>query len=46
MNRRGEIVFACQYESAESFRDGLALVGKDGKLMYIDSSGAVVWEEK
>ena len=27
-------------------RDGLALVEKDGKLMYIDHSGAVVWEEQ
>ena len=35
-----------QYDNASSFRDGLALVEKDGKLMYIDHSGAVVWEEK
>ena len=25
--------------------DCLALVEKEGKLMYIDHSGAVVWEE-
>ena len=31
---------------AANFRDGLALVEKDGKLMYIDHSGAVVWEER
>ena len=30
----------------KSFRSGLALVEKDGKLMYIDHSGAVVWEER
>ncbi len=35
-----------QYRKAESFRDGLAMVEKDGKLMYIDHSGAVVWEER
>ncbi len=35
-----------QYDGANSFRDGLALVEKGGKLMYIDHSGAVVWEEK
>ena len=35
-----------QYDSADDFRDGLALVEKDGKLMYIDRSGAVVWEER
>ena len=27
-------------------RDGLALVEKDGKLMYIDHSGDVVWKER
>ena len=26
--------------------NGLALVEKDGRLMYIDHSGAVVWEER
>ena len=28
------------------FRDGLALVEKDGKLAYIDHDGAVVWREE
>ncbi len=41
----GKWVIPPQYDSAASFRDGLALVEKDGKLMYIDHSGAVVWEE-
>ena len=35
-----------QYDRAASFSDGLALVEKDGRLMYIDHSGAVVWEEQ
>ena len=35
-----------QYSRADNFCDGLALVEKDGKLMYIDHSGAVVWEEE
>ena len=30
----------------DSFSNGQALVEKDGKLMYIDHSGAVVWEER
>ena len=34
------------YDSAYNFRDGLALVEKDGKLMHIDHSGAAVWEEE
>ena len=29
-----------------SYQNGLAQIEKDGKLMYIDHSGAVVWEEK
>ena len=32
-------------ELRRTTRDGLALVEKDGKLMYIDHGGAVVWEE-
>ena len=46
MNRQGEMAIPCRYDSADPFRDGLALVVKDGKLMYIDPSGAVVWEER
>ena len=34
-----------QYDSAENFREGLALVEKDGKLMYIDHDGTVAWRE-
>ena len=37
---------ACQYGNAEQFRDGLALVEKNGKLQYIDHEGNVVWKEK
>ena len=35
-----------EFDCAEPFRNGLALVEKDGRLMYIDHSGAVVWQEK
>ena len=45
MNRQGEVTIVCQYDSAEQFRDGLALVNKDGKLQYIDHDGNVVWAE-
>ena len=34
------------YDSADNFCNGLALVEKAGKLMYIDHSGAVIWEER
>ena len=46
IDERAEFVIPPQYGSADNFRDGLALVEKDGKLMYIDPSGAVVWEER
>ena len=35
-----------QFDTAANFRDGLAIVMKDGKLMYIDRDGTIVWEEK
>ena len=46
INDRGLWVISPQYDDASPFRDGLALVEKDGKLMYIDHSGAVVWKER
>ncbi len=46
INEQAEWVIPPQYDSAASFRDSLALVEKDGKLMYIDHGGAVVWEER
>ena len=44
INKQAEWVIPPQYDSADNFRDGLALVEKDGKLMYIDHSGTVVWK--
>ena len=46
INEQAQWVIPPQYDSADNYRDGLALVEKDGKLMYIDHSGAVVWEER
>lgn len=46
INEQIQWVIPPQYNSADNFRDGLALVEKDGKLMYIDHRGAVVWEER
>ena len=41
------IVIHCIRKTLNNYGcDSLALVEKDGKLMYIDHSGAVVWEEK
>ena len=42
----GEWAIPQQYDAAASFHDGLAQVMKDGKMMYIDRHGAVVWEEE
>ena len=46
IDEQAQWVIPPEYDSTDNFRDGLALVEKDGKLMYIDHSGAVVWEEK
>ena len=46
INEQAEWVIPPQYDSADGFRDGLALVEQDGKLRYIDHDGAVVWEER
>ena len=46
INENAQRIIPPQYDDASSFRDGLALVEKDGKLMYIDHSGAVVWKER
>ena len=45
IDENAQWVIPPQYDKAASFSDGLALVEKGGKLMYIDHSGAVVWEE-
>ena len=46
IDEQAEWVIQPQYSRADNFSDGLALVEKDGKLKYIDHSGAVVWEER
>ena len=46
IDEQAQWVIPPQYDSAAGFSDGLALVEKGGKLMYIDHSGAVVWEER
>ena len=45
INERAETVIQPAWDKASSFRDGLALVEKDGKLAYIDHAGTVVWQE-
>ena len=46
INAEGDIIISPGYDAVTPFYCGLALVEKDGKLMYIDHSGAVVWEER
>ena len=46
IDENAQWVISPQYDKAASFSDDLALVEKDGKLMYIDHGGAVVWEER
>ncbi|MBR4332511.1 MAG: WG repeat-containing protein [Clostridia bacterium] len=45
INEQAETVILPVWDKASSFRDGLALVEKDGKLVYIDHAGIVVWQE-
>ena len=42
IDEQAQWVIPPQYDSADSFRDGFALAEKDGKLMYIDHSDAVL----
>ena len=46
INEQAQWVIPPQYDSADGFRDGLALVEQDGKLSYINHDGTVVWEEQ
>ena len=45
INEQGEMVILPQWDDASPFYQGLAQVIKDGRLSYIDSAGAVVWQE-
>ena len=46
IDESGSFVIEPAWDAASSFRDGLALVEKDGKLAYIDHDGAAVWQEQ
>lgn len=44
INQNFEVAIAPRFDSPSSFKGGLALVTVDGKLMYIDHAGTVVWQ--
>lgn len=46
INEYAQWVIPPQYDSAASFRDGLAQVEQDGKLQYIDYDETIVCKEK
>ena len=46
INEQAAWVIPPKWDHAWDFENGLALVEKDGKLMYIDHSGEVVWKER
>ncbi len=46
MDKKGNIVIDCLYESASEFSDGLVAVQKDGKYGYINNKGDVVVDFK
>ena len=46
IDRQGQWVIPPQWQLADKFRGGLALVyGEDDRMAYIDAQGAVVWQE-
>ena len=42
MNADGELALECQYEDAQSFRNGFAAVCVEGIWGYVDESGRMV----
>jgi len=44
IDKTGHVVIPLEYGWAESFRDGIALVGKNSKYFFIDQSGRVLVE--
>ena len=45
INTAGELVIGCEWDNAYSFENGLSRVEKDGRIMYIDLSGQIVYLE-
>ena len=43
IDKKGKLVIPAIYDIANVFRDGLAFVEKDGKSMYIDINGKIIW---
>ena len=41
-SQEGVEIIKCQYESAQPFKDGVAIVSKSGKLGIIDTQGNVL----
>ena len=39
LNKTGKEIIPCQYKSASSFSEGLALVKKDDIIFFIDKAG-------
>lgn len=51
INRKGEIIIPPKYNQFEylerpKFRDGLARLLKEEKLIYVNTTGEIIWEEK
>lgn len=46
INKEGKQAFDGEFDSAQSFNDGWALVKEDGKYCFIDTSGEKVFEDE
>jgi len=46
IDKSGKVVIEPQFDDVGGFCEGLAAVGKDGKLGFIDKNGKMVIEQK
>lgn len=46
VDRKGNLAVPMDFDEAEDFELGLARVEKEGKMAYIDTTGAVIWNEE
>jgi len=45
IDKEGNEIIPCIYDSVEEFSDGLAKIKLDGKLGYINKEGVQYWED-
>lgn len=46
IDNKAQWIIPPQFDKAENFRDGLARVEREGKILYIDHDGKIIWREQ